>query len=378
MITTLDRYLIRETLHMLMGLTLVVTVILLSISFMKLLQLVTHGTINPNVVMELVGLEVIRLLGRILPPIFFVALIVVLGRMYRDSEMVALAACGVGPAEIYRSFFWVALPLALATGLLSMVVEPLAGARIDAVKEEQKGNIAELMGITAGQFNEYSKGDLVFYLESAEENGRMHKIFIQHRQHGKLALLSAHQGWHAVDPQTGDHLLNLEQGFRYEGTPGQANYTVGSFERFTYRLMQGDRAQLRKRRRGLSTTVLWASPDVADQALVQGRLFYPFAVFSLGFLAIPLSRSDPRRGLYQRLFIAFLVYFFFLNIQSLALRWLEDGVIPLWLGVWWVHGLFAIAALILLGLDRYALHMKAWMGRFTGGFSGIERAGHPG
>ena len=59
-----------------------------------------------------VGLELVRALGLIIPPALFFSILWVLGRMYRDSEMVALAASGVGYARLFRSVLIAAVPLA--------------------------------------------------------------------------------------------------------------------------------------------------------------------------------------------------------------------------------------------------------------------------
>jgi lipopolysaccharide export system permease protein len=68
----------------------------------------------------------------------------------------------------------------------------------------------------------------------------------------------------------------------------------------------------------------------------------------LAILAVPLTRSSPREGRYARLGIGLLIYITYQNALAIAREWVEDEVIPAWLGVWWVHGvLLGFAALLI-------------------------------
>jgi lipopolysaccharide export system permease protein len=356
--TLLDRHLLAETGKLLTAILLVISLILLSVMFMRFLQAVTLGDLNANAVLELAGLQVIRYLGRILPPAYFITIILVLGRMYRDSEMVALAACGTGMPRIYRAFLITSLPLMLLTGLLSLYLQPWSARQIDAIWHQQKQNINELAGLGAGRFNEYSQGDLVFYLESSNEQASMQNIFVQHRQHGDLGIVVARSGMQELDPITGDRILHLNRGHRYEGNPGDGAYTLAEFERFSYRIFNQQDGPETLRRSGTPSSVLYRSGDLKDRAELQYRLSYPVSVFTLAILAIPLSRAAPRVQVYGRLFMAFLAYFFFLNLQTVSRSWMEDGSIPEWVGPWWVHLVTLLLAAAIITFDSYAIQSR--------------------
>ena len=88
------------------------------------------GALSTDVLLLVVGLELVRALGLIIPPAFFFSVLWVLGRMYRDSEMVALAASGFGHARIFRAVLLAAFPLALLVAVLVMEVLPWAKGRV--------------------------------------------------------------------------------------------------------------------------------------------------------------------------------------------------------------------------------------------------------
>ena len=67
---------------------------------------------------------------------------------------------------------------------------------------------------------------------------------------------------------------------------------------------------------------------------------------------MPLARSQPRAGRYGRLSIGLLVFIVYFNLLSAAKAWVENGEIEPALGLWWVHGVFLLAALGLLAVQN--------------------------
>jgi lipopolysaccharide export system permease protein len=347
----LDRYLLRELFKVLLGVLLVVSLIMSSLGFVRLLENAALGDLNPDAVLPLMGYQILHYLARTVPAALFLSILAVLGRMYRDNEMTALAACGFGTARIYRAFGYALLPVAGLTLWLAVWVQPWAAGRMEEVVAAQRQRAAELAGLQPGRFNEFSEGELVFYVERIDrEQEQMHNIFVQDRQHGKLGLVVAERGRHMLDPVTGDHLLILEQGRRFEGLPGAGQFTAAAFQRYTLRVAEGASAA-RDRRSAKPSGALLQSDDVRDQAELWERFSYPFSLITLTLIAIPLSRSLPRQGLYGRLFLAFLVYFAFLNLHAVSVSWMKKGITPAWLGIWWVQAVLLLLAITALTLD---------------------------
>ena len=96
----IDRLLMREIFKTLFVVVLVIALMLLSNTLVRYLGKAASGSVGTDILLVVVGLELIRALGLIIPPAFFFSVLWVLGRMYRDSEMVALAASGFGHARI--------------------------------------------------------------------------------------------------------------------------------------------------------------------------------------------------------------------------------------------------------------------------------------
>lgn len=352
MINSIDRYILRELSKTLLAVLSILALTLASMGFVHLLDKVAFGEINFDVVLPLIGLKITSYMARSLPAALFFSILTVLGRMYRDGEVTALATCGVGTLHIYRGFFYALLPLAAGTAWLALSVQPWAEARSQIIISEQQEMAAELVGLQPGRFSEYSHGELVFYFESLDrDRSEMHNIFIQNRENRKIGIVTAAMGRHSYDPITGDHFLTLSEGRRYEGKPGSPEFVIAEFGSYTLRVTEST-----TQRRGLHTaakpsSVLLASDDARDAAELRERISYPLSLFTLTLIAVPLSRALPRQGVYGRLFIAFLVYFSYLNLHTVSVDWMKNEVTPGWLSIWWVQGMLLLMAVAIGTID---------------------------
>jgi lipopolysaccharide export system permease protein len=257
------------------------------------------------------------------------ATLTVLGRMYRDQEMSVLASSGVGLSRIYRAMSWMVLPVTLIAAVLALQVMPWSERQAQALmKKDEKS--ADIRGIKPGRFNEFSQGDVVLYAEELNEDNSMHKIFVQSRQRDKTGVVIAESG-HLRRNELNEHFVVLQQGRRYQGIPGRADFIISEFEEYAVRIdgPEGETASLK--REASDSMVLWYSHTPRELAELQKRLAVPFGVLFLSFLAVPLAKIAPRSGVYGNVFTAFLIYIVYENAQKITQGLLMTEKIPLWL-----------------------------------------------
>jgi lipopolysaccharide export system permease protein len=145
------------------------------------------------------------------------------------------------------------------------------------------------------------------------------------------------------------HLLTLYSGERIEGTPGSAELRRVRFEQSVIPVAVPDALLAPPRLEAQSTTQLLASEDLAAIAEWQWRIAAPVMVLVLAMLAVPLARLRPRQGRYARIWLGVVLYFVYFSLISAGRVWIEKGVIPASLGLWWVHLLvIAVTMLVLL------------------------------
>ncbi|MEO0578909.1 MAG: LptF/LptG family permease [Pseudomonadota bacterium] len=138
MIRTLSRHVFAEAAQTWLGVTGVLLFILLSNQFARVLGDAAKDKIPKDAVFSVIGLTALQYLTILVPFAVFLAIMLSQARLYRDSEMPAMMACGVSPASLYRPLGWLALPLAALVGYLALFVGPAATLEVERIGAEAK------------------------------------------------------------------------------------------------------------------------------------------------------------------------------------------------------------------------------------------------
>ena len=351
MLRILDRYIFREIASTWLAVTLILLTILLTNQFARVLGDVAKGQLPKGAALDVIGLSAVQYLTILVPIGLFLSIMLALGRLYRDSEMPAMMACRVGPAGIYRPLFWLMLPLVFGVGWLSIDLGPRALVAVERIGAEALRE-ADLRSIEPGRFTVFGPDQAVVYGERVTPEGFMESVFMQRIVDGDTVEVVVAERGEQVDSDDPDiRLLVLHDGRRYEGVPGTQQFRVVEFAEhgIPYRLPSLDPPEPRPRE--MLVTNLMRSSDPEHRAELQWRLGVPLSTVILAIFAVPLSRSQPRAGRYGRLAIGLLVFIIYFNLLSAAKAWVENGDVEPAIGLWWVHGLFLLAALLLLALQ---------------------------
>jgi lipopolysaccharide export system permease protein len=215
---------------------------------------------------------------------------------------------------------------------MSLKTLPWSEAKVQSLLRQDE-KTADLRGIKPGRFNEFSRGDVVLYTESVdEENGLMKKVFVQSRSGEKNGVTVADSGY-LKQTVTGSHFVVLNKGIRYQGTPGHVDYIISEFDEYAVKIDDDneDEDTLIKRESTIPTAMLFKSQNPRELAELQRRFAVPFGVLMLGMLAIPISRVAPRSGVYGNVVTAFLIFIVYFNLQSVSQGLVINGKAPLWL-----------------------------------------------
>jgi len=362
MFTTLDRYLLAEVTKAFAAIVCVLLLTSASLLFLRTLEEVNLGALNAQVVWRYLGYQLLRDSSHLLPPAFFVAVLAALGRMARDSELIALHACGIGPARLYRALLYGALPLMLCTAWLALIAQPHAAAQIQTIRALQQQQATQIAGLRAGRYYRQEQGAIVFYAGALDPRRGFRDIFLHDRRAPRTRIVIAQSGYYSEVPETGERFIVLENGSRYEGQPGSADFAIGTFARYQLRLDERTALPIQRHKRSTTPTAeLRAATEVADRVELEHRLANPLAILALTLIAVPLALISPRQGASGRLFLAFLAYFAFFNLQRLAEGWLLAGVAPLWLGSLWYQAV--IVALVFAALMPGSFWLRRWTRR---------------
>ncbi len=351
----ITRYLLKEIFTTLLGVVLVLMLIAVSVQMVGSLGKVTAGVIQPGTLMLVLGLNMFSLTTYILPLALYLAILLSLSRLYRDSEMTAISACGIGPFYIMRTVLIIGIFFALVQSVFTVLLTPWAEGHYSRLTEKSNRS-SDIEGVMPGRFNELIGAQGVIYAQEIDtETGELKNIFLQmqqkpERQKGgaeQFTVVAKH-AYKIQDKKTGEQFLILEQGSRYEGVPGDQHFAILDFEKHGIRL-QKKQAVIRDRRyRAIPSRELFGSDRLDYRIELRWRISSALLCIGLAMLAVPLSHTSQRQGRYGKLAIAMLLYILFTNFLNIVRGWIQSGKIPLELGFWWVHGLLIILALGLL------------------------------
>jgi len=357
-VSILDKMIVKDLLKTVSAVLLVLVVIIVSRKFIRVLAQAIEGNISNEIILSLLGLKIIIVIGAFMPAAIFMAILMVIGRMYRDQEMAAVASAGGGVFVIYRAVFLLIFPLAVVAAGFSMVATPWAEAKMTHLMfEDQKQ--ADIKGISGGRFSEYSHGELVFYTEDIAEDKQMKNVFVQNRTGRQLGIVNADYG--RIERLPGGLYLVLQQGERVQGVPGEKDFTIETFDEYAVRI-ERKKTQLERHREGMASELLWSSNKLLDIAEIQNRLSIPLSVIFLSFLAVPLAKISPRGGVYGSLIVAFAIYFVYGNLKRVSHSWVVNEVLPVSVGYFGVYLLLLLLAgallLRLYGMKWFVMQFK--------------------
>ena len=341
---TVQRYVLREVMQTWLAVTGVLVAILVSNQLSRVLGQAADNQYGRGVVFDLIALGTVMYLSVIIPVGLLLAMVLTLGRMYHDSEMAALQACGFGPSRLLAPLFGFAAVIAVGLGWLAFEQVPRADGQVQllrqsAIKEAQFGQL------DAGRFRAFSGGDAVFYAERVDQEGVLHNVFVQRESAGRIEVALAETATYSKASSDSMHLVTLFNGRRYEGVPGKDDFRVIEFREHGIPIATPQDIRSSSDPDTKPTRLLWGSSDPSDIAQLQFRVSTPLMALVLTLVAVPLSKLRPRQGRYARLAFAIVVYFVYSNLLSASKIWVEKGDLPPAIGVWWVH-----AAALALGL----------------------------
>jgi lipopolysaccharide export system permease protein len=357
MLGIVDRYLLLEASKVFLAIVAILVLIVASMLFLRTLEEVNVGALSVHLVTRFLAFQILGDIPSLLPPAFFLALLVTLSRLSKDSELIAMSACGIGPQRLLRALLLLAVPVALLTAWVSLVVQPWAASGIHQIRFEQNQQAARVAGLQSGRFYLDKGGDVILYIGDMDRRQMLADVFILDRRSDVARLVVSEGGRHRIEAETGDHLVTLSKGHRFDGNPGSGAFMIGQFKEYRLRIQGSGGAQgVVSKRSAKPTEELLASAELADRAEVERRLAAPLSIIVLTIIAIPLVSLSPRQRGSGRLFLAFLAYFSFFNLQRLAENWLATGVTPVWLTSFWYQIL--ILAVVYLMLVPESLWLK--------------------
>jgi len=346
------RYLARDLLGTTAAVAIVLLAVVMSGRFVQYLADAAEGKIDPDVVFAIMGYRMPGFLELILPLAFFLGVLLAYGRLYQDSEITVLHACGLSRARITLYTLAVATLVGGCVALLSLWITPQGMARAEALVDAQK-NRGEFDLMDAGRFYPLRGGRGVSYAGELRPEGLMKDVFLVESgadSHGepRMTIVVAAEGAPQRSEQGKAVYLVLRDGYRYEGVPGRADFEMTEFEEYGQRIPEPAPRDRPGWAESLPTGALRQSADPEHIAALQWRYSAVLLVPIVTLMALPLARTSPREGRFAHILPAMVLYVLYLVSLNAMRGAIEDGELAPLPGLWSIHLLFLVLGAVLM------------------------------
>lgn len=319
-------------------------VMLLGGRLIRYFGMAAEGGLQLEFLFRLIGYNLPYLLELILPISFFIALMLVFGRLYADSEMSAINAGGVSRTRLGVLLVPLVAVLFVFESYLSLVGKPWGVRSAETVWQEQAlSQVFDL--VRPKEF--ISSGNYHFYVGDIGDNRQYlaDVIIIQTSETGnKDSLIFASRATQ-VATETDKVQLDLHNGKRYEISTNSKSYNEIGFE--TYRMTFESKAHTIKplKIEAWRLGELWQANTNESRAELGYRFSLPFLMVLAVLFALPLSTVKPRQGRWFKLVPAMFVFV----AGALILISLKNPIEKGKVGVW----AYPVILLVLIGIALY-------------------------
>ncbi len=316
--------------------------IMLAAMMIRIVGFAATGLVDPRDVLTLIGLTMLGYLPVILIIALFTSILFVLTRWCRDSEMAMWMTSGVSLLRFVKPVALFSFPLIAAIAFGAFVGWPWSHQQSKRLRERfaQRDDIALL---ASGQFRESPGNRRVFFIEQISPDAKqVRHVFVANTEPEKVDLIAANRGHVEAQPH-GARFAVLENGYRYQGLPGQANYRITEFQRYGVQIDPKHFVDF-PTIKSTSTLALLRKPTPDNRAELAWRAGLPLMAINLMLLAIPLAYHHPRHNRTFHLVMAVLVYLIYSNLLNLMQSWLEQEKLPFGIGLFILHAFAAALA----------------------------------
>lgn len=341
------RYLVRETLKSQLAILFILLLIFFCQKLVRILGAAVDGDTPTNLVLTLLGLGVPEMAQLILPLSLFLAILMTLGKLYTESEITVMHACGLGKSVLIKA----ALVLMLITSALAAFNVIWAGpwsARYQAeIVQNAKANPSSV-ALAAGQFRPSGDGAFVLFIDNVKGN-QFNDVFLAQlnpRNNTRPSVVVADRG-HMDQLADGRQVVTLDHGTRFEGTAMLRDFRITDFTQ--YRALIGYKQPILDSTdaSAASFSTLWHSDSAPFCAELHWRFTLIFSVMVMALIVVPLSEVNPRQGRVMSMLPAIALYLIFFLVQSSLKTNANRGRLDPALWMWLVNGAYLALAIVL-------------------------------
>jgi len=355
--SVIAKYLMRNVLVLLLAVFIVLGIVV----FGNQLVLVIKESLKQNIpiadLLPIIGFKMIRDVPLILSLSLFLAIILSISKLYKDSEAIVMNSLGIGDKHFMVFIQPIVIFIFIFILFLTTVAVPWSKQQRSMIMDRSE-NASEFSFIKQGEFQEFKNGEIVFYASKAsnaegESKQDMEEIFIYTYANDEPIITLSKQAQKYTDKATGDVYLRLKDGRRYHGFPSDKNKKILKFGEYDLKIIDGASQvsnNTSTKTESKNTIDLLFSNNPKKSAELQWRISQGLSVLVLSLLGVLLGKASPRGGKNLGVLFGVVIFIIYNNGLLIAKSSIESGQIHPTIGMWWVHILMLMFIAIFYGI----------------------------
>ena len=351
--TIISRYLQKNIIVFLVSIFFIISFIVFGNQFVSIVQKSVEHGIPFQELMPIIGFNMLRDLPVIFSLSLFLAIIISISQMYKNSEAIVINSFGIGDKGLIYFIQPIVILSFVLVFVLTIYVVPWAKQQ-KSNAEDETVNASEFSFITEGKFESFKNGEIVFYASESSSINKagqqnLEEIFIYVSNKVSPVIVLASTGIKYTDSTSQSIYLRLKDGVRYEGLPGEINKNILDFDLYDLEIVS---AEVQKTLSNFSAIEEKTSIDLLTDgglpanAEMQWRISQPLSIIILSFIGILLGKTSPRTGKGINLLAGIVVFMIYNNGLLVAKNSIERGDLTPFIGLWSIHIIFILLALI--------------------------------
>ena len=351
----IDRYICRQVFsHALLGLG-IFTFVFFVPQMVRLMDLVVRHPASWSTIGVLFLSSFPAVLSFTLPISVLVGVLIALGRLSADSELIAMSALGMGRRRLLVPVGILAVGATLITFVMTLWLAPLSVRTFRSVEGQLLAGQASNQ-VAPRVFDERFP-HMVLYVNDIDSSATRWKgVFLAGtdlKDESRLTL--AEEAIVIPDRNESKLELHLRNGSVHEFSPSDPDrYSLSGFGQRDFPVqLKGDEETDRTTEPsipGRTTRALMRERTTRREASeeLQRRLAFPFACISFALLAMPIGARPRRGGRAAGFLITLLLVCGYYLMFTIGAGLAREGAIPIWMGIWSADVLTAALGVYLL------------------------------
>ena len=357
----------------------VLTFVVSAHEFGMLSELLITKNASPGAMLILTGVILPDILIYSLPLSFLTGVLIGLGGLSGESQILALRACGMPLLSILRFILIFGAAIGVFTAMLSLAAAPRANDFRRQLVDRISVSVVTTR-IQARVFNEDLPGIIFYIKDLSDDKQRLSGIFLAGGSDPEIPkIVTAGEAFWIRDPDNRRIQLHLEKGASYSAAVGEPEKDTQSFFLSTdipIEIKKIDNTDQTTspapatsvKARELKTSDLWRerlnlNPEENIKRIIElnRRIALPFSIIPFSLLGLALSVSAPKSGRASGfglgLVTVIIYYVFFAN----GIRMSSVEKISPWLGPWMINIVLCFVGFFLLSKAEKCFALNQWM-----------------